>query len=151
MSVTAAILSMNPEPMVLSKRDPIVIRLVIPEPTPLGNVWQRMHWAARRRLAARISWLVFMSSGCNHMRTPLQRVRIEIDRYCSGAKPDRDGLYGGVKPLLDCLLVRSKRHPHGLGYIVDDNDDVIVDLIVRAHKSRRSEHKTVIVITEAVD
>ncbi|MDB5243742.1 MAG: hypothetical protein JWP57_4368, partial [Spirosoma sp.] len=44
---------------------------------------------------------------------------VEIERH-SVQEPDKDGLEGGVKPLLDCLLVRSSVHPRGMGFVVDD-------------------------------
>ena len=51
---------------------------------------------------------------------PIARSALEIERYCAGSL-DWDNAYGGLKPLLDCLVVPSARNPDGLGLIEDDS------------------------------
>lgn len=80
---------------------------------------------------------------------PMQKCKVYIERHSSGV-PDTDGLYGGLKPLLDCLVVCTKRNPHGLGIIEDDNPDCM-DLKAVSVKSKRKEAKTVVEITELFD
>lgn len=122
-----------------------LIEFEIPEPTPLMNVWQRMHWTARGRLTISFSWLVKAAVG--RVGEPIGQCEVEVYRYSSGT-PDWDGLYGGLKPLLDCLVVRTKRNPHGLGLIEDDCPSVIKTLTARPMPAKRKEGKTRVVIRE---
>jgi len=93
---------------------------------PLQNEWQRMHWTVRRKVCRLWAELIF--TAYPHVpAAPIAKCRITIERF-STQKPDRDGLYGGLKPILDALQPASKRHPYGLGFIVDDNDDCVIDL-----------------------
>lgn len=52
---------------------------------------------------------------------PVERAFLVIERHCSGAGLDWDNAYGGLKPLLDCLVAPSAKNPDGLGLIRDDN------------------------------
>ena len=99
----------------------------IPLRTPTLNDWLRMHWRKRGRASRDISMAVIFA--CRPPRVPLKYCRITIRRE-STQEPDRDGLVGGVKPLLDALQPFSKRHPHGLGFIVDDSPRCVLDLVV---------------------
>jgi hypothetical protein len=75
---------------------------------------------------------------------PLKSCDIHIERH-STQLPDWDGLYGGLKPLLDTLVVSTKRNPHGLGVITDDNPKVIKKLTAEPVISK--EEKTVVYIS----
>ncbi|PXV60679.1 hypothetical protein SAMN04487785_102407 [Dyella jiangningensis] len=120
---------------------PIVI--VIEARTPTMNVWQRLHWSQRQKLGREFATLIALA--CQRRpATPLAKCTITIERY-SPKNPDRDGRYGGVKPVLDALQPLSKRHPYGLGFIEDDNDDCVTDLKVLHVKS--SLKRTRITIT----
>lgn len=121
------------------------IKFEIPEPTPLLNVWQRMHWAKRGRIAKGFAWMVKEALG-PITGDPMQRCKVTIERHSAGV-PDTDGLYGGTKVLLDCLVVCSKRNPHGLGLIQDDNPNCM-ELEAVAVKCKRGEGRTVIEIRE---
>lgn len=95
------------------------VQFTLNEPYKLLNVWQRMHWKARANYARKLSGQIAKLTAHRVGAPPLPRARVEIERH-SVQEPDDDGLRGGVKPLIDCLLVRCERHPHGLGFIVDD-------------------------------
>lgn len=51
---------------------------------------------------------------------PITKSALEIERYCAGSL-DWDNAYGGLKPLLDCLVAPSARNPDGLGLIKADS------------------------------
>jgi Holliday junction resolvase RusA-like endonuclease len=127
------------------------IILDIPSPTPLQNVWQRMHWAKRKRVCEYWSWLV--KEALMNLRPsepvglPIEKCIVHITRYSAG-EPDIDNLYGGVKPLMDALVVCTKRNPHGLGVIRDDNQKVVTNLKVDPKKAKRGEGRTHVVIQE---
>jgi hypothetical protein len=104
----------------------VVVRFTLKRPTKLLNEVLRMHWRARRNYAKALSGEIAKLVG---IITPMERASDTIERF-SVKEPDFDGLVGGVKQLVDCLLIRSERHPHGLGLIRDDSP-AHLDLIVR--------------------
>lgn len=121
------------------------ITIEIPEATPLLNKWQRMHYQERKRVAERFGWLV--RQAYRHEGDPIEHCMIHVERHSAGL-PDWDGLHGGLKPILDCLVVRTKTNPHGQGIIVDDNPNVIKKLTAEPVKAKRGEGKTILHITE---
>jgi hypothetical protein len=119
------------------------ITFTLSKPTLLLNQLVRMHWTARgryqRALAEEIASLVPHIPG----RQPLQHAVVTVERRSVGIG-DQDGVIGGLKPMIDCLLVRSTRHPTGLGLILDD-DPAHMTLIVRAIRvQKRAEQCTVV-------
>jgi len=86
----------------------------------LNRLLRMRHW--RRTQYARDLAIELRSTYRSPPPAPLEKARVVIRRHAIQA-PDYDGLVGGCKPLIDCLLVRSDRHPHGLGFIVDDSID----------------------------
>ena len=96
------------------------VQFTIPTATPSLNVWQRMHWGARKRLKA-----VFFEH-CHAARVTSgadintdQPVKVTITRY-SGKRGrpvalDDDNLRGGCKGLVDGIVKA--------GLAVDDSPD----------------------------
>lgn len=136
-----------------------VIRFDLLKPTPLLNVTLRQHWQKRRQAGKGIAWdvkVALMYAKQAIPPVPFQRARVTIIRRSVGT-PDRDGLVGGVKGLVDCLLhpgtprlVRGKMrlpHPTGLGIIQDDGP-AFMDLVVRAEKVSRALQGTTVIIEE---
>lgn len=123
------------------------LELILPEQTPLLNTWQRMHWRERQRVQERFAWLV-RKAIVHKPITPIENCTIIIERSCSGRLPDWDGLYGGLKPVLDCLVVRTKTNPYGLNIIVDDSPKYIRKLIAIPKQCKREDHQTKIIIKE---
>lgn len=122
------------------------MRIELPILTPLMNVWQRWHWRVRGRYVADLSMMI--RSKVIPDGKPLQSCVVEIERH-SVKLPDWDGLYASAKPVLDCLVVKTKRNPHGIGLIVDDNPACIRELMVRPVKvAHLHQQKTVIIIRE---
>ncbi len=115
----------------------------VDEAVPLLNEWLRMHWQARRRYMKRLAWMIR-----EHHKPPgkpLERCTVHVDRYSAGL-PDWDGLYGGLKSILDCLVMPSKRNPHGLGFIRDDSLKVIKRLTAEPRRCSRGEGYTIVTI-----
>lgn len=121
------------------------MKFEIPEPTPLLNTYLRMHWQKRRRIAKAFAWMVREAVG-PITGEPMQRCKVRIERHSAGV-PDTDGLVGGMKCLIDCLVVCTKRNPLGLGLIQDDNPGCM-ELEAVSVKCKRKEGKTVIEISE---
>jgi len=88
--------------------------------TPSNNVIKGMHFQAYRKL--RNQWALMVLVGLKGRRPlkPLEQAFLVVERECAG-ELDWDNAYGGLKPLLDCLVVASERNPDGLGLIADDS------------------------------
>jgi len=101
------------------------------------NVMLRKHWAARKKYTAQIAWGIhFALPPSKRPPTPLTKVRIHVERHGAG-KPDPDGLRSTIKPVLDVLQSRSRRHPYGLDVLVDDTEAVVGEPQVQAIKCAR--------------
>jgi hypothetical protein len=102
----------------------LVYSFTLPMSTPSNNVIKGMHWMTYRNL--RRTWrLKVLTRGLGGKKPaePIERAALLVLRHSSG-KLDWDNALGGLKPLLDCLVVRkAKVNPDGLGLIVDDNPD----------------------------
>lgn len=96
------------------------IHAELPFATMLLNGILRMHWRERTRYQRKLAWDLRIALHRQIPPTPLVRVRLRIERRSTGM-PDFDGMVGGYKHLIDCLLPMSPRHPVGLGVIADDN------------------------------
>ncbi len=122
------------------------IFFTLSEPTILLNKLIRMHWTQRKRHGKELAWKV--RDAVKPPKTPLARCEVYIRRY-STSLPDWDGLYGGCKPLLDCFVVPTKRNPHGLGFIEDDNPACIIKLdVIPIRTKHRADQRTEITIRE---
>ncbi len=126
---------------------PDVVQFTLAKPVKLLNKTLRMHWRERGRYAKALSAEIAKAHG--GIAEPMQRARVEIVRY-SVKEPDQDGLLGGAKQLIDTLLVRSERHPHGLGYIVDDSPAHLV-LDVRHEKAANLKSQGTTVRIQRID
>lgn len=129
------------------------VTFTLPEPSILLNVWQRKHWAERKKYHERLCLLIRSALAAESFKSsvPFQMCRIEVDRFSAGTA-DWDGVMGGLKPLFDCLVKRTDKNPLGLGVIEDDNPSVITTCpIIRQHKSTRKAASTVVTITEILE
>lgn len=130
------------------------ITFTLPDPFPLLNKQIRKHY--RTRIFEKLATARQISNllGSERPSEPLRKAVVQIVRYSTGT-PDRDGLYGGCKDLLDCLttprLGASGKtiNKYGLGLIVDDAPQFI-DLSVTAERCKRDEQRTVVTIREVV-
>lgn len=95
-------------------------RIEIPRETPSNNVIKGMHFKDYKALRKCWQYEILVALGLRRPRTPLKVAGIAINRYSAG-QLDWDNAYGGLKPLLDCLVSVSRRNPNGLGLIQDDN------------------------------
>lgn len=113
----------------------------IPMRVPTFNQLLRMHFRARAKTLNKIAWLV--REQATPPATPIKKCTIVIERE-SPREPDPDGLPASAKGLLDVLQPCSKRHPLGLGFIVNDNSQCIVSLQVR-HVQGKGEFTRVVI------
>ena len=97
----------------------LIYELHLPVATPSNNAIKGMHFHAYKKL--RNGWRASVLAAIEGKvpMAPIARSALEIERYCAGSL-DWDNAYGGLKPLLDCLVVPSARNPDGLGLITDD-------------------------------
>ncbi|ATD59949.1 hypothetical protein CNX70_06935 [Janthinobacterium svalbardensis] len=79
-----------------------------------------MHFHAYKKLRNGWRASVLAAIGDEAPAAPISRSALEIERYCAGSL-DWDNAYGGLKPLVDCLVVVSARNSDGLGLVEDDS------------------------------
>lgn len=89
--------------------------------TPSNNVIKGMHFHAYKHLRRKWRDQVLLALNGKRPETPVQRSFLIVTRECAGGGLDWDNAYGGLKPLLDCLVSPSVKNPDGLGLIQDDN------------------------------
>lgn len=123
------------------------ISFELAQPTKLLNQVLRMHWSKRMKHQRALAWEIRMATMNSRPVVPFQRARVRIERH-SLQTPDFDGMVGGFKHLIDCLLPPSSKHPVGLGIIVDDNPDCLRLTAIAMKVARRADQKTVVVIED---
>lgn len=124
-----------------------IVTFILPTPTLLLNETLRMHWSERRRRQTMLAWDIKLLTTRQRPAEPFPRARVRVERH-SIKVPDYDGMVGGLKSLLDCLIPHSKRHPNGLGIVADDNPACLQLDAVSVKADRRNEQKTVVIIEE---
>jgi hypothetical protein len=130
----------------------LLYELALPMETPSLNVIKGMHFHAYKNL--RRSWrqMVLAAVGGEKPETPVQRAFLVVTRECAGGGLDWDNAYGGLKPLLDCLVAPSNKNPDGLGLIADDNPrNMPYPPFVRQKSAKPGQGRTTLQIFEIVD
>lgn len=101
-------------------RESLFFKVRFDLPTPSNNEVKQMHFAAYKKLRERFERQVREALG-SFPGPQRDKVALFVVRSCEGGGLDWDNAYGGLKPMLDCLVAPSKRNPSGLGVFVDDN------------------------------
>lgn len=117
------------------------IELVVPEPTPTPNTWLHKHWSHYRKIKKR--WVNHIWAAASKARAPkkpkLAKVSIEIIRFSPRGIHDFDNLIGGLKPVIDALVLNE--------LIADDSVKTIGIPSVQQYRAPAHEARTVIRIT----
>lgn len=98
----------------------LVYKLSLGAETPSNNVIKGMNRYAYKALREEWQLRVFEALKFRRPKVPLEKSALFITRYCSG-ELDWDNAVGGLKPILDCLVMPTKWNPSGLGLIRNDN------------------------------
>lgn len=126
------------------------LTLKIPLQTPSNNEIKEMHHFVYKSLRQKWKKLLWVAAG-GRGRTPIGKSWIVIERYCAGGL-DWDNVYGGLKPVLDCLVVPTKRNPDGLSFVENDNPQSMpFPPLVVQRPAPRGEGKTIIHIYEILN
>ena len=131
---------------------PLILTLDLPEATPSNNAIRAMHYRIYAKTRANWRGLVAgaRQQGTDGLPALVERCFIAIERYSSGGGLDWDNAYGGLKPLLDCLVAPSPRNPDGLGLIRDDNPRAMpLAPALRQLPAKRGAGRTVVRIYDA--
>ena len=129
------------------------IAFTLNKPAPSLNELLRMeraHWSRRRKFKKQLAAEVLMAlreAGHGLPSSPLRRVRLTVERGSSGTL-DEDNLAGGLKELVDVLVWPTRRNPHGLGLIVDDDNACIVQRDYQQAKAAPKQGYTRVLIEE---
>lgn len=126
-------------------------KLRINQPTMMLNEYLRMNKYKHAKLVSEWAWLLMLElqkAGWRKGLPCMEYCQITIERCCERAV-DWDGLYGGVKPLLDALTrCHPKTNKYGLGVIYDDNVKRVKPLTVLPRFDFTGKPYTLITITE---
>lgn len=117
--------------------------------TPTLNEIRHMDMHTYRRLREGLAWQVRAAlNGVGYFaQPPMLRAAVAIARYSMGS-PDHDGVTGGMKPLLDCLVMPSVSHPNGLGVILDDRPACLVLVVASGRAASHADQRMVVAIRE---
>ena len=120
---------------------------ILPEAYETLNAIKAMHFAEYRRYRMRMARLID-ETGARPPERPFAFALLSIVR-CSTKLLDVDNLYGGIKPIVDCLVTRQgARHPNGKGFIIDDSPlRLVLDIRPRL-MAKRIEAKTLVELVE---
>jgi hypothetical protein len=114
--------------------------------TPSNNSIRGLHFHAYKALRKSWAQKILKAIGTPPGQ-PIETAWVRITRYCSGSGLDWDNAYGGLKPLLDCLVSATARNPSGLGLIRDDNPrNMPVPPLVLQVAAKRGKSKTLVEI-----
>lgn len=120
--------------------------------TPSNNVIKGMHFHAYKNLRRDWRLMVLAALGGQRPEAPVQRAFLVVTRECAGGGLDWDNAYGGLKPLLDCLVTPSAKNPDGLGLITDDNPrNMPYPPFVRQQSAKPGQGRTTLQIFELAD
>lgn len=114
---------------------PVVIEIALEVPS--GNAYRQggkyHHWAAYAALRMACNGFISGNLGAPKLHR-LQKwvlknrpkMRVQFTCYRK-RKIEQDNLDSGLKPVRDCLVIPKKSHPSGLGLIVDDSQEWLVE------------------------
>lgn len=112
--------------------------------TPSLNEIKGMHYFAYRKLRKAWRELVEQAVPASALGARLPRSWLALERYSSGSL-DWDNAYGGLKPLLDCLVMPTLRNPDGLGLLENDGvANIPHPPLLLQQQARRKDQKTII-------
>lgn len=98
----------------------LIYELHLPAAVPLNNAIKSMDFHAHRKLCNGWHASVLAAIWGKVPATATTKSALKIERYSAGSL-NWDNANGGLKPLLDCLVVPSSRNPEGLGLNEDDS------------------------------
>jgi len=121
----------------------------IPVCTPMLNVYDRWHWTKKRQHTREMALLVMEAMGSQRW-IPVQRCVLIFERHSWGnRRRDWDGLFGGMKGLLDAL---TSTHKSGVGLIADDSTECIIAMPtvmdVRCEKGKNKTKVRIIIMED---
>lgn len=125
----------------------LVYSLALSRETLSNNVLRAMHFHAYRTARQQWHMLTRAALGRQPREAALEHAFLVVHRYCAGAGLDWDNAYGGLKPLLDCLVLPNERNPDGLGLIKDDSPGHMPwPPLVRQHGAKPGQGRTELLI-----
>ena len=80
----------------------VSVSFTLGSPTKTLNELRSMHFRAYAQHRKSVAFEVAALLAGKRPSSPFARANVRIERY-SSSTPDMDGLYGGLKPLLDVL------------------------------------------------
>lgn len=123
----------------------LALSLTIPKATPSNNEIKGMHHSVYTQLRRTFQCLVKDALWTTNQQnyTTIATSWLRVKRYATSDGLDWDNAYGGLKPLLDCLVTLNPRNPSGLGIITDDNPRVMpFPPFIQQERCKKGEERT---------
>lgn len=121
------------------------IKLV--RPLPSLNVLQRTNKHVYKKARQDLAWEVVAELGRRRPAKPFERAELTVTRYSVGML-DEDNLQACRKALTDVLQPTSKRHPNGLGIILNDDPVHLKSTVLQVRVKHLAEQHTLVVIRD---
>ena len=109
----------------------------VPLEVPSGNAYRQggkyAHWAKYKQLREDWSGTIQFKLGGHKLRrlqkwVEQNRPKMRVQFICYRKRRiEQDNLMEGLKPVRDCLVIAKRSHPSGLGLIVDDSQEWLVE------------------------
>lgn len=103
----------------------------------MPNQLLRKHWSVISKESNRWKTLVFYAVAKHRPTEPFKKVKLTLTRYSTRC-PDRDGLCGSFKWIIDGLVLAK--------IITDDNVNVIVECDYKWSKSKLADQRIDVVV-----
>lgn len=124
--------------------------IIVLKKAPSNNTIKKMHHQKYKKLRDEWSWLI-RAAIKKIPKKPIGACVIMVESRLIQLM-DWDNCYGGLKPILDCLVVPTKTSPSGLGIIIDDNPTIVRHLsAVQTKVSTKKEEGITISIYEVLN
>jgi hypothetical protein len=135
-----------PVPMIIVQPPADRIGFSLPLLLLLPNRMAGKHWSVAHKQKGELQKHVAIASNLWLDRPPMERARVTITRFCCGVEPDPDNLMASCKPLIDLLLVKSDKHPHSFGLIVDDDKARLLPVAASQRVPRKTDERTEVLV-----
>lgn len=123
----------------------LVYCLRLPEPTILHQQFVRMRDHEQQRYREQLCWW-FVDANDGTPSAPLHESWVHVERHSAKPFPLHADLIGGLKPLLDVLVCPRLRNSHGLGFIVDDAPQYLLQLTAESLQAKPQQGYSVVCI-----
>lgn len=126
---------------------PAEIRFRLAQPLPSLNALMRTSKYEYKQNRETLAWEVVSQINRQRPAKPFVRAELIIERHSVG-ELDEDNLKACRKVLTDVLQPASRRHPNGLGVILNDDPAHLKATVLQVRVRRHAEQHTLVTIRD---